>query len=42
MWVFHEDCFIKSNIFDRTPSRLEARLAYKHTQNPDLLISIAR
>ena len=42
MRVFHEDWFVKSILFNRTPSRLEAHLIYKHTQKPDFLISNAR
>ena len=42
MRVFYEELFVQSNFFNRTPSRLEARLVYKHTQKPDLLISNAR
>ena len=38
----YEDFFVKSIFLNRTPSRLEARLVYKHTQKPDLLISNAR
>ena len=40
--VFFEDWFVKSNSFNRTPSRFETRLVYKHTQKADLLISNAR
>jgi len=42
MRIFFEDCLVKSYFFNRTPSRFEERLVYKHTQKPDLLISNAR
>ena len=34
--------FAKSDFLNRTTSRLETRLVYKHTQKPNLLINNAR
>ena len=38
-WEKSKDAFI---IYNRATSRFEAHLVYKHTQNPDFLISNAR
>ena len=40
--VAMDNWFDKSSFFNRTPSRLEAHLVYKHTQKPDFLISNVR
>ena len=37
-----DNCFDKSSFFNRTPSRLETHLVYKHTQKAKKLISNAR